>query len=151
VVDDRGMPIQGARGPMSRPASLPPEFFVKQGLQDRSVIADIVMQNGVNGFKMAYQYELKQLANFKQGGPWDAQRAGGHFTREYRDYATAAIGLYAAAVGIPRPVMLEVENIYAAQNSEFDRVKPSTGSTDTCRRRMCVIPRPATVFTKRVT
>ncbi len=31
VVDDRGTPINGARGPMMRPAGYPPEFFVKPG------------------------------------------------------------------------------------------------------------------------
>ncbi len=40
----------------------------------------------------------------------DAQRITGHFYDKYVEYATIAIGLYAAAYGIPEEEVLEMEN-----------------------------------------
>lgn len=59
------------------------------------------------------------LANFRQGGAWDAQHIGGKQHREYRDYSTIAIGLYAAAAGISESEILRVQDIYAWMHSRF--------------------------------
>ena len=60
-----------------------------------------------------------QLYKLKQGGVWDAQRAGGKNYPEYVDYATVAIGLYAASSGISRDEILRVQDAYAAKYSHY--------------------------------
>ncbi len=57
------------------------------------------------------------------GGAWDAQRVGGSFHTEFVDYATVAIGLYAAANGIPKGEVLEIENLVTRSSHYGPREK----------------------------
>lgn len=55
----------------------------------------------------------------------DAQRITGHFYDKYVEYAAIAIGLYAAAYGIPEDEILEMENREAGKFSkdrEFSKI-----------------------------
>lgn len=63
-------------------------------------------------------YMTAQLLNFDRGAPWDSQRLGGQYREEYVNYATIAIGLYAAAAGISRGEILEIQNL-KARSSHF--------------------------------
>jgi hypothetical protein len=74
------------------------------------------------GGPAALGYKLGALSHFNRGGAWDAQRVGGSFHTEFVDYATVAIGLCAAADGIPRDEILEIEN-RVARDSHYDRDK----------------------------
>lgn len=128
VVDDQGRPVLIPEGPfkgqqMLRPARLDPHFFVSQGTADRSTY-DALTNNAVSdmngGADLAVlSLELMQLYKLKQGGEWDAQRAGGKNYPEYVDYATVAIGLYAASSGISRDEILRVQDAYAAKLSSY--------------------------------
>jgi len=133
-IDDRAVPFVGDDGkpvlsvtgtPMQRPAGLDPHFFVDQGLADGKLETDMLQREG--GGPGVLGYAAGQLAKFKQGGPWDAQRAGGRFHPEFVNYATVIIGLYAAASGSSRQEILSIENGYAAlfsryaQHPEMDR------------------------------
>jgi len=63
---------------------------------------------------------MKQpLYKINQGGEWDAQRVGGKFHPEYVDYATVAIGLYAASSGMSRDEILRIQDAFAAVKSRF--------------------------------
>ncbi len=85
--------------PMMRPSDVNP--------------GDIIM-NGESGSPLG-------LKNFAQGGPWDFQRVGADLTfdPQFVDFANVAIGLYAAADGIPQSVALTVANYYAEGHSNF--------------------------------
>jgi hypothetical protein len=48
VVDDDGVPIEGAQGAMMRPASLPPQIFINQGLADRNDVRRIFKPDGAS-------------------------------------------------------------------------------------------------------
>jgi hypothetical protein len=63
---------------------------------------------------------IDKLRQFGQGAIWDAQRIQGQAVGEYRDYATIAIGLFAAAAGLPIQIALQIQNVYASGNSNFD-------------------------------
>ncbi len=56
--------------------------------------------------------EKNALPKFRQGREWDMQRLGGRYHDAYVDYSTVAIGLYAAAAGIPEAEILGVQNVY---------------------------------------
>jgi hypothetical protein len=84
----------------------------------------LVADNGLKGLRLALEFERKELSNFKHFAPWDAQRTGGKFHQEFVDYSPVAIGLYAAAAGIPEPVILGVQDIFAAGHSNFDQKNP---------------------------
>ena len=63
---------------------------------------------------------MNSLANFRIGGPWDAQRgAGGHWYPEFRSFASVAIGLYAGADGLTADQVNAVADLYASQHSQF--------------------------------
>lgn len=127
VFDDQGRPVLIPKGPyegqqMLRPARLDPHFFVNQGTADRSYY-DALTNNAVSdngGADLAIlSLELMQLYKLKQGGVWDAQRAGGKNYPEYVDYATVAIGLYAASSGVSRDEILRMQDAYAARYSRY--------------------------------
>ena len=129
VVDDQGNPVPIPEGPykgrqMLRPAGLDPHFFVKQGIADKSrydALRHIANPYGGNDAGPAWVVrEFMQLRKFRQGGEWDAQRVGGKYHDEYVDYATVAIGLYAASMGMSRDMILRVQDLYATVNSRFD-------------------------------
>lgn len=124
--DGQERPVIGGNGrPVLRPAGLDPQFFVQQGIQDKKVIEDL-LRDGSEGVGPALLgYLTGRLPKFSRWASWDAQRVGSVYHDEYRDYATIAIGLYAAAAGIPKAVTLEVENIIAVtsrfrKDEEFD-------------------------------
>lgn len=105
VLDDHGHQVLGEDGkPMWRPKDLYPNFFVDKGLA-----ADGAGQI------------VEDLAQFRQGQPWDAQRVHGVAVRQYRNYATVAIGLYGAAAKIPVDHLLAIQNEYAWWESRFSR------------------------------
>jgi len=130
VLDDQGKPVLIPAGPdkgkpMLRLAEFDPHFFVAQGTADKSYY-DVLINHptpnpyGGDGTGPAIlSRELMQLYKFKQAGEWDAQRAGGQFHSEYVDYATVAIGLYAASSGMSRDGILRMQDAYAARNSRY--------------------------------
>jgi len=101
LTDDSGKPILDDKGkPILRPAHLDPAAFVRQGLAMREKLEGEKLLS-LNGNYMPFPTLLPDLMRFKQGGDWDAQRIDGKNVREYQDYATIAIGLYAAAANVP--------------------------------------------------
>ncbi len=129
VVDDQGNPALIPDGPfkgqqMLRPARLDPHFFVQQGTADKSrydALIDNPVPNsyGSSAGPAIVLREIMQLYKLKQGGEWDAQRADGKNYPEYVDYATVAIGLYAASSGMSRDEILGIQDAYAAVNSRY--------------------------------
>lgn len=72
VVDDKGQEVLDRNGrPMWRPKDLDPNFFVAEGRQ-----AAAAFQDTATGTVLDPQ-NLLNLPNFRQGGPWDAQRVNG--------------------------------------------------------------------------
>ncbi len=129
VVDDQGKPVLIPDGPrkgqqMLRPAGLDPHFFVKQGTADKSrydALSHTANPYGGGDASLAFlSRDLMQLYKLRQGGEWDAQRVGGKYHPEYVDYATVAIGLYAASAGISRDIILRIQDTYAAKYSHFE-------------------------------
>lgn len=125
-VDDTARPVQDAFGrPMLRPAGLDPHLFVNQGTADKRLYDALLKygggaEDGGGGAGLAIlQNEIAQLSNFRQGHAWDAQRIGGHFHAEFIDYATVAIGLYAASSGMARGEILGIQDSYAAVHSHY--------------------------------
>jgi hypothetical protein len=126
LMDSHGNPITDAKGnPLLRPADLPPEMFVNEGLasnfKEKFAAAQ---QNGLDAQLQVVAELVAQLAKFGHGGPWDAQRVQGQFVDEYRDYATIAIGVYMAAAGVPIETTLSIENAYARLFSSFSPDDP---------------------------
>lgn len=104
VLDYKGQPVR-------RPADMPPELFVQQGERLRYLPPEaMVARLGADLWK------------FRQSGPWDAQRRDGRNIDEWVDYATIAIGLYAAAAGMSENAILIMQNEYARRNSNFGKV-----------------------------
>ncbi len=135
VLDDRGNPVLIPKGPykgqqMLRPAGLDPHFFVKQGTADKSrydALSHIANPYGGDAGLAMLLREFEQLYKFRQGGEWDAQRAGRKNYSEYVDYATVAIGLYAASAGISRDNILRLQDAYASRHSSFRRSTEKSG------------------------
>ena len=99
-----------------RPAFMDPHFFVRKGIEDRKRDEEALKYAGESGmllFALTYGLIDTNLFNFDHGGPWDAQRIAGHYYEKYVEYATIALGLYAAAYGIPEDKILELENMTA--------------------------------------
>jgi hypothetical protein len=120
VVDDRGKPVLGRDGnQMLRPAGLDPHFFVERGLADRQLEDELIQSGLADGDLMAFAFQVDALSHFGWWGAWDAQRVGGRNRKKYVDYATVAIGLYAAAAGIPRSTILSIEDAAALVRSHF--------------------------------
>jgi hypothetical protein len=116
-VDDKGQGYLNSWGePMLRPAGLDPHFFVDQGLKDKQAEEELRSSGSEEGVIAALAYQTAALAHFRRGGPWDAQRLGGSDHPEFVDYSTVAIGLYAAANGMPRAKTLEVEDLVARRS-----------------------------------
>lgn len=109
LVDHAGQPIIGGNDdPVQFPSTLPPAFFVAQGHRLRHLpVEEIGQQLAVD------------LLKFVRGFPWDTQRLDGEYFREWVDYATIAIGVYAAAAGLSEHQILIVQNIYASILSDF--------------------------------
>lgn len=111
-----------------RPAFMDPHFFVRKGIEDRKRDEEALKYAGESGmllFALTYGLIDTNLFNFDHGGPWDAQRIAGHFYEKYVEYATIAIGLYAAAYGIPEDKILEIENITfgkSIQDRDYDKI-----------------------------
>lgn len=121
LLDSHGHPITDAQGnPLLRPADLPPEMFVREGQAIRDKFNAALKQD--SGLLLSYATaELyDKLRQFGHGAVWDAQRIQGQSVEEYRDYATIAIGLFAAAAGLPIQIALQIENVYAFFSSTFD-------------------------------
>ncbi len=125
LVDSAGNPITDDRGhPLLRPANLPPEIYVNDGLAVKDqFVASMSQESGVL-LSLATTRLASELLRFGQGGPWDAQRVHGQFVDDYRDYATITIGLYMAAAGVPIQIALRLQNEYAYVFSNFDPKEP---------------------------
>jgi hypothetical protein len=107
--DDDGEIIVGPNGnPIMIPARIDPHYFVNQGIADLGA--------SMNDPSVAL-YDLQQ---FRQGGPWDLQRDNGANLPQFRDSANVVIGLYAAALGLTPEQTLDMSNIYAKGNSNFE-------------------------------
>jgi hypothetical protein len=115
-VDSSGAPVLDDVGnPILRPADLPPELFVQRGLEFAQTWA------GTEDFPEVHNSQaIYEMSSFGQGHALDAQRINGRSVREYRDYATIAIGLHDAAAGIPIEDSLKNQNAYAGLFSRFD-------------------------------
>ena len=123
-VDDHGRPVLNWKGErMLRPAGLDPHFFVRKGAEDRRIFQALFQDDSADAMRAAGDYMALELSNFLWWMPWDAQRWGnpiqGRNYREYRDYATVAIGLYAAAAGIPRDTILAMQDLATRLGSRF--------------------------------
>lgn len=109
---------------MLRPAGLIRTFLSKQGTADKNrydALSHTANPHGSGDASLAFlSRDTMQLFKFRQGGEWDVQRVGGKYHPEYVDYATVAIGLYAASTGISRDIILRIQDTYAAKYSYFD-------------------------------
>jgi hypothetical protein len=78
-----------------------------------------VLRDGLAAGKTPVQLD------FAQGGRYDVQRVGPNkvHVELFEDFANVAIGLYAAAAGIPQTVTLFIANQYGAKNSDFGHAK----------------------------
>lgn len=109
VTDDGAGPVLDIHGnQMVRPTDVNPNFFVDAGLA--AAAADLDGTGVYAG-----------LAAFIHGGPLDVQRVGPRavYVDAFKDFANVAIGLYAAAAGIPQDATLFFANKYAALKSGF--------------------------------
>jgi len=109
LLDDNGRPMLKEEGEnvveaIQRPAGVDLHFFAERGAEP---VPGDENSSGWIGKLMA------DLQQFRIGGPWDTQRIDGHFHREFRDFATVVIGLYGAAAGIPKKILLTMQDIYA--------------------------------------
>lgn len=123
LVDDAGNAVLDFHGqPILRPEGFDPHYFIEQGLRDRKEfeMPDILGDGG--SAAAASARVIDHLAKFRQSGAWDAQRVGGIFHKEFRDYATVAIGLYASAAGLSEDRILSLQNFYARQFSRFNKI-----------------------------
>jgi RHS repeat-associated protein len=110
-VDSNGQQILDMSGnPMMRPSDAPPGFFVQKGQEALQMENALIKTANFSG-----QVQFLELANFRIGQDWDVQRVGGdHFiTMAFRDYANVAIGIYAAAAGIPKDLILNISELGA--------------------------------------
>jgi hypothetical protein len=120
--DDQGKPVPGSDGKqMMRPAGLDPHFFVRQGLEDKEIMRQLTTNDPQFGALAAGSYLAAELSKFRWYHQWDAQRIGGIYHDEFRDFATVAIGLYAAAAGVSESDTKAVENIAAMVRSRFKK------------------------------
>jgi hypothetical protein len=115
VVDSNGIPVLDDVGnAILRPADLSPELFVQRGKDFAETWAS------TEGFPQIHiSQAIYEMSLFGQGHELDSQRVNGLFVREYRDYATIAIGLHDAAAGIPIEDSLKHQNAYARVFSSF--------------------------------
>ncbi|HYZ24455.1 MAG TPA: hypothetical protein VE690_20070, partial [Rhodopila sp.] len=113
-VDDEGRQQFNWTGkPIMRPAGMDPHFFASQRAKDREWVETLLSSRGEGGPEAATAILMRHLSKFNRGAAWDAQRIGGAYRPEFVDYATVAIGLYAAAAGISRGISLHVQNLFA--------------------------------------
>jgi len=126
-LDSDGRPVLDAgQRPLLRPADLSPEMFVREGLAyDFKAKLAAAEQGGMDQVSMAWAALAFQLSNFKQGGPWDAERIPSErvYVSEYHDPANIFIGLYMAATGVPLGDGLLIADTYARLKSSFQGPK----------------------------
>jgi hypothetical protein len=120
LVDDQGKPVLNMDGSqMMRPAGLDPHMFVEQGMKDKEIEARLARSGLRAGPLAALGYAIGRYVKFLWWHSWDAQRVGGVNHKEFVDFATVAIGLYAAANGIPRAELLAAQDLTALLGSNF--------------------------------
>jgi hypothetical protein len=121
VKDQLGSQIIGADGlPVFRPDDgHDPAFFAKQGESVGSIPG------------------LENLSDFRHGGVWDEQRVGGlGVISGYVNWATIAMGIYAASNDIPESLLDLIQSEYAQKYSHFgegvimDKNYPSLPATN---------------------
>jgi len=120
LVDDQGRPVLNKDGKqIMRPAGLDPHMFVAAGLRDRERILAMAAAGASTGALAAEILSVVvHLWKFQRWHSWDAQRVGREYNSEFVDYATIAIGLYAASAGIPRNIILRIED-YITRSSQY--------------------------------
>jgi hypothetical protein len=121
-LDDAGKEILGPDGkPMWRPKDLDPHMFIERALAAAEAYRSSKQfrSSSPDTTPLVFDPFILDTSQFRTGGPWDAQRVDGIPVRQYRDYATVAIGLYGAAAAIPLDEMLTQENEYACLRSRF--------------------------------
>lgn len=107
-----GTPVRNINGdPVYYPAALPPAFYASKG-DFQSSISRLAPNVGLVNL-------ARDLYAFRQGGNYDAQRINDIFHPEFVDYATIAIGIYAAKSGMLESEILGIENAYASMNSHY--------------------------------
>ena len=149
LLDSFGMAIHGASGSIAQtPEAFSAAFFFQRGREDASLYADAVAKwrsskavesmsdNGqsmadaaaagfaFDRFLLDISLRNTPLRRFGQQGLWDVQR---HHSKaimpEFREAASIYIGIYAAAAGIPRDMIQEIQDDYASLNSQFSNQK----------------------------
>jgi hypothetical protein len=122
LIDSNGRPITDDQGnPLLRPADLPPEMFVRAGLDAAQTSAATAATVGPDAASV-YQAVLglaQELQQFQHNGAWDAERVQGQYVSDYTDYATIAIGLYCAAAGLPFYAALLIQLTYTAKQGRL--------------------------------
>ncbi len=150
LVDSSGNPIRDATGKIAHtPEAFSAEFFYQRGredahLYDRAIetwrslkpLGEItpdhqltfeeLLEATAGRFSLEAMMKLQHLpiSRFGQQAPWDAQRY--HSPKvidEFRSAASICIGIYAAAAGIPRDMIQDIQNDYAALYSDFEGQK----------------------------
>ena len=115
--DDQGRDVQrDDHTPIRVPRGVDIHFFVDQGLADKQALEAATSGDDLSA---AAARIAVHLSNFRDGGPWDLQRADGKNMTEFRDVSTVAIGLYAASLGLNIEDILTIENDYAGYFSRF--------------------------------
>ncbi len=106
-----------------RPKGFDPHFFVEEGRKDRNeLLRSLAMTPAPHLYPaIISQFLYQKLGNFGQGHPWDAQRVGHIWHKEFVDFSTVAIGLYAAALGLSETEILIIETAYATKHSEWSK------------------------------
>ncbi len=116
LTDVEGNEVRNIAGePILFPHEMPPSFFSEKGEASRagSIIYDSndveaeQIDSNIPGIETT---AWTDLAKFDQWREWDAQRIRGEFIPEHRDYATVAIGIYAASSGLALGGILEISN-----------------------------------------
>jgi hypothetical protein len=106
--------VQGANG---NPALIPAGFDIKWVLQ--AAEGDKNQETNL-GRTVSTDIDLAKLG---RGGAWDLQRLSGKFDPRFIDSATILIGMYAAARGISRNDILNIEN-NVARTSKYAKGTP---------------------------
>lgn len=124
-LDDDGKQVLKHDGtPMMRPSDVDPHFFIEAG----RVAIQMDLETSLLGVGPPVQgiTGWANLVKFGANGPWDTQRVGSDRTptAPFIEFSNLAIGIYAAAAGLPEDFLLEIANQYARVRSNFSKTEP---------------------------
>jgi len=109
LTDSSGNTVLGANG---QPALIPSGFDVS-GVVQAGEFNSVMQHVPDPGPALSLLLTGAELTNFGRGNSWDLQRLNGSFDARFVDSATILIGMYSAAAGVPRSVILNIENVVA--------------------------------------